>query len=90
MGDDSSPEINIPMPEPPLPGSDLPLSAYFPFGPFLSATFAAIDFLLEARFWPSWDEEEKPELWKFFPIGVPVHLVLSVVDFVYINLKRTR
>lgn len=89
MGEDSTPEIPIPMPEPPPPGSELPLAHYFPFGPIVSMTFGCLDFIVEAQFWPSWDEEEKPELWKFFPIGPPVYLILGVVDFIYTNVVRT-
>jgi len=91
MADDvSEPEIPIKMPEIPPPITVPPLAAFFPIGPPLHIFFSTLDFIMEAKFWPSWEEGEKPELWKFFPIGVPCHLIFSVVDFLYTNLKRSK
>lgn len=82
MGEDTSPEIPIPMPEPPLPGPETPLVAWFPFGVVAHFLFATTDALIETKFWPSCYDED-PKLWHWFPFGVPAQLVISFLDIVY-------
>ena len=90
MGEDTSPEIPIPMPEPPLPGPETPLVAWFPFGVVNHFLFSTIDAVIEAKFWPSCSDEddEDPELWHWFPFGMPAQLVISFIDIVYTNLVK--
>lgn len=87
MGEDTSPEIPIPMPEPPLPGPETPLVAWFPFGVVTHFLFATVDAVVEAKFWPICNDED-PELWHWFPFGIPAQIVLSFVDVVYTNLVK--
>ena len=87
MGEDTSPEIPIPMPEPPLPGSELPLVAWFPFGVVNHFLFATIDAVVEAKFWPNCNDEDT-KLWHWFPFGPPAQMILTFIDIVYTNFVK--
>jgi hypothetical protein len=82
MGEDNSPEIPIPMPEPPLPGSEAPLVAYFPFGVVDFMILGLIDFFIEAKFWSD-HPTEQVGLWTYFPWGAGAQLIISVVDIIF-------
>ena len=85
MGEDTTPEIPIPMPEPPLPGTDCsaPLTSYFPFGVIDHVIFSTVDALIEGKLWPTCPiEPDEMRLWHFFPFGPPAHMIIALVDVV--------
>jgi len=85
MAEDKTPEVDIPMPEPPPPANDMPLYTFFPFGIINALIFGLIDLIMDAKFLPhkiDIDTHNAP-LWTYFPFGPPVFLVLGVVEFVF-------
>ena len=85
MGEETSPEINIPMPEPPPPDNNMPLYTFFPFGIINALIFGLIDLIIDGKFLPhkvEIDTHNAP-LWTYFPFGPPVYLVLGVVEFIF-------
>jgi len=85
MGEDTTPEIPIPMPEPPLPGAEYsaPLTSYFPFGVIDHVIFSTLDAVIEGKLWPSCPvEQEELRLWHYFPFGPPAQMIISIVDLI--------
>jgi hypothetical protein len=85
-----SPEIPIPMPEPPAPGAKVDLVTFFPFGLVLHIFLTALDFVVECRFLPPphhTGSGASPLLWTYFPFGTPAQICLEAVDFVYVLIR---